>query len=183
MLLLDVFLAAPPQASRTISANLPSIRKFINLGKRNAVSYAVTRDHPYIPSESYPAIFPLYNPSSVDFIVFWEIPAQRRSGHIFVPGVILGATHAPLKGIIAEAERAKVKRSMYAETQREKIEVLDAIRGSEWNAEMNPVVLSLQEISALGHDFKQGSVNRTLLQVRVLIDVVLFSDLVAFPSR
>lgn len=57
---------------------------------------------------------------------------------------------------------------MYAETQREKIEVLDAIRGSEWNAEMNPVVLSIQEIRALGHDFTQGSVNRTLLQVWVI---------------
>jgi hypothetical protein len=131
----------------------------LHIGKRKIVTRAVTQAHPYIPSESYPSIFPLYNPSSVDFVIFWEIPTQQRFGHIIASGITLGATHAPLKDIIAEAESAKVKRSMYAETQREKMEVLDAVRGSEWNAEMNPVVLSLQETSALIHDFRQGCVS------------------------
>lgn len=47
---------------------------------------------------------------------------------------------------------------MYAETQREKQEVLDAIKGCEWNAEMNPIVMTLQHGHALEHDFANGYV-------------------------
>jgi len=81
---------------------------------------------------------------------------QNISGHINVHGVTLGAGHAALDGIIEEAESAKVKRSMYAETQREKMEVLDAIRESEWNVEMKPIVLSLQDVGTKVHDFLKG---------------------------
>lgn len=89
-------------------------------------------------------------------IVFWTIPLQNISGHINVHGITLGAGHAALDGIVEEAESAKVKRSMYAETRRENMEVLDAIRGSEWNVEMNPIVLSLQDVGTQFHDFSNG---------------------------
>lgn len=133
-------------------------RHFIHSGRRNSVSRSVSSSHPYIPSHSYPSIFPLYNPTSVDIVVFWEIPSQERSGHILVSGVTLGAGHAALQDIIAEAEEAKVKRSMYAETQREKMDILQAIKDSEWNSEMNPIVLALQEPDTLEHDFSKGYV-------------------------
>lgn len=45
---------------------------------------------------------------------------------------------------------------MYAETQREKEEILDAIRSSEWNAEMDPIVVSLQQGRVLEHNFADG---------------------------
>lgn len=51
-----------------------------------------------------------------------------------------------------------MKRSMYAETQREKEEILDAIRGSEWNADVDPIAVSLQHGRALEHDFAEGYV-------------------------
>ncbi|KAG6841941.1 hypothetical protein C0991_005121 [Blastosporella zonata] len=107
-------------------------------------------------SASHPNIFPLYNPESVDFVVFWEIPSQQRCGYVTVSGLALGAGHAALNPIIEDAENAKVKRSMYAETQKEKEEVLEAIRTSEWNAEMNPVLLVLQEPGTMYHDFNLG---------------------------
>lgn len=110
--------------------------------------------HPHIPAYSYPSIFPLHNPNSLDFIVFWEIPDQDRHGHILVSGITLGAGHAALKDIIDEAENAKVKRSMYAETQRQKMDVLDAIRHSEWNTEMNPTVVTQEEVPVV-HDFSK----------------------------
>jgi hypothetical protein len=91
-------------------------------------------------------------------VIFWDIPSEQRSGHISITGISLGAKHAPLKEVIEAAETAKVKRSMYAETQRERVEILNAIRESEWNAEMNPVVLSLQSPGPLLHDFSQGFV-------------------------
>lgn len=66
------------------------------------------------------------------------------------------AGHAALKETIEAAENAKVKRSMYAETQREKMEVLESIRNSEWNREMNPIVVTLQDQRPLEHDFSKG---------------------------
>lgn len=89
-------------------------------------------------------------------VAFWHIPSQARSGHILVSGVTIGAGHAALKEIIEEAENAKVKRSMYAETDRERLEVLEAVRNCEWNAEMDPVVVSLEDGTVVEHDFARG---------------------------
>ncbi|KAF8213184.1 ER-golgi trafficking TRAPP I complex 85 kDa subunit-domain-containing protein [Mycena galopus ATCC 62051] len=127
-------------------------RHFIHSGRRSSVLRHLANAHPHIPAHSYPSIFPLYNPNSVDFIIFWQIPDQDRRGHIVVSGITLGAGHAALKDMIDEAENAKVKRSMYAETQRQKMDVLDAIRNSEWNTEMNPIVITQEEVR-VGHDF------------------------------
>jgi len=88
-------------------------------------------------------------------VIFWDIPLERRSGYIYTTGITLGAKHAALKEVIEEIERSKVKRSMYAETRRERVAILNGIRESEWNAEMNPLVLSLKE-GTLRHDFTQG---------------------------
>jgi trafficking protein particle complex subunit 8 len=124
------------------------------------VSRSIGAAHPHIPLRSHPFIFPLYNPSSVDVVVFWEIPSQQRSGHLLVPGITFGAGHAALKETIEDAEGIKVKRNMYAETQREKNEILDAVRRSEWNAEMNPIVVTLQHGHKLDHNFAKGCVKR-----------------------
>ncbi|GLB36017.1 putative ER-Golgi trafficking TRAPP I complex 85 kDa subunit [Lyophyllum shimeji] len=140
----------------TQSLARPSTLALLHRSKRTITSRAIAQSHPHIPSLSYPYIFPLYNPAAIDFLVFWEIPSHRRSGHITVSGLALGAGHAALGDIIQEAEGAKVKRSMYAETQREKAEVLDAIRNTEWNTEVNPLVLLVQEPATLHHDFSHG---------------------------
>ncbi|KDR85341.1 hypothetical protein GALMADRAFT_234163 [Galerina marginata CBS 339.88] len=133
-----------------------AIMNFIQSGRRKFMSHNITRVHSYITPASHPTIFPLYNPSALDLIVLWEIPSRAISGHLTVHGITLGAGHARLNNIIEEAESAKVKRSMYAETRRENREVLDAIRNSEWNAEMNPVVLSLKDVGTKLHDFAKG---------------------------
>lgn len=99
----------------------------------------------------------------MDVIVFWDIPNERRSGYLLVPSITFGVGHAALKEIIEDAEGAKVKRSMYAETQREKEEILDAIRSSEWNVEMNPIVVSLQQGRMLEHNFADGCVLRHII--------------------
>ncbi|KAG6862433.1 hypothetical protein C0995_011873 [Termitomyces sp. Mi166 len=138
------------------SISRPSTLDLICQSKRSVIIRGLSESHPHIPRESYPRIFPLYHPESIDFIVFWEIPSQQRSGYIVVSGLSLGAGHAALGSIIEEAENAKVKRSIYAETQREKEEILDAIRNSEWNTEMNPTVLVLQEPTTTHHDFGHG---------------------------
>ncbi|TFY57195.1 hypothetical protein EVJ58_g7179 [Rhodofomes roseus] len=58
--------------------------------------------------------------------------------------------------MIDEAESAKVKRSMYAETQRERSDIIRAIRESEWNAEMDPTVVTTCVKGTVRHDFSDG---------------------------
>lgn len=89
-------------------------------------------------------------------VVFWEIPSQNRKGHITVYGTRLGAAHAALDDIIDRAENSKVKRSMYAETQREKLELVEGIKNSEWNEEMDPITVGVEDVGAIEHDFSKG---------------------------
>ncbi|PPQ67072.1 hypothetical protein CVT25_005673 [Psilocybe cyanescens] len=144
------------QSPNKRSIKSAAITSFIQSGRRRFMAHNISRVHSYIAPASHPAIFPLYNPSVVDIIIFWEIPARGISGHVNVHGITLGAGHARLDSIIEDAESAKVKRSMYAETRRENMEVLDAIRNSEWNAEMNPLALSLKDVGTKLHDFTLG---------------------------
>lgn len=51
---------------------------------------------------------------------------------------------------------------MYAETQRERVEMLEALRRSEWNAEMDPVVVTSTGGQIVQHDFSQGYVRRLI---------------------
>ncbi|KIP12403.1 hypothetical protein PHLGIDRAFT_27246 [Phlebiopsis gigantea 11061_1 CR5-6] len=134
----------------------PSLRHFFEHGRRNTTSAALAASYRHIPYKLRQHIFPIFNPASVDFIVFWEIPSQGRHGHCLLTGLTLGATHAPLRELIEEAESAKTKRSMYAETQRERVQLLETIRYSEWNAEMDPLVIASIDGQVVRHDFSQG---------------------------
>ncbi|OCH95835.1 hypothetical protein OBBRIDRAFT_767184 [Obba rivulosa] len=134
----------------------PAIRHFIHSNRRIHVAHSTAAAHPHIPANTHRSIFPLYHPSSVDILVFWESPAQDRSGFVLLPGIMLGAGHAPLQEIINTAENTKAKRSMYAETHRERHEILQAVKNCEWNAEMDPVVVAVQDGAEVAHDFTKG---------------------------
>lgn len=142
--------------------------------KGKIVANSIARSHPHIPAITHSQIFPLFNPLSVDFLIFWEIPSERRTGFILLSGLNLSAGHAALQGAIENVESAKVKRSMYAETQREKTEILQSIRDSEWNAEMNPLVVTIHE-GVVEHDFNLGCVAsyRPSLRCSLVSDPVL----------
>ena len=90
--------------------------------------------------------------------MFWEIPSQGRSGHILVTGAPLGAAHAALQEVIQDVEQSKGVRSMFAETRREREEILEAIRSSEWNMEMNPLSTAVECPDRIEHDFSVGYV-------------------------
>ncbi|KAG9314249.1 ER-golgi trafficking TRAPP I complex 85 kDa subunit-domain-containing protein [Chiua virens] len=138
-----------------ISMHDPTVSSLFFSEKSRIVASALAQSHPHIPAITHPQKFPLFNPLSVDFLIFWEIPSEQRTGFMLLSGLNLGASHAPLQETIETIENAKVKRSMYAETQREKMEILQSIRDSEWNAEMNPLVVTIQE-AVVGHDFSLG---------------------------
>ena len=126
--------------------------------RRTLTAHELVVRHPYIDPALHPYIFPLYHPRSLDVLIFWDIPSSERSGHVLISGVNVGAEHGALNAVIQEAQELKVKRSIYAETQREKSSVLEAIRTSEWNAEMNPVSLITIEPGVIDHDFSERSV-------------------------
>lgn len=156
---LDILCRHFSQAGPVRSVDNPKLSHFVHSGKCNFVRSSLAIAHTSILPSSYPYLFPLYNPSSLDVILFWEMPSQRRSGHILVSGLNLGAGHADLQSVIDDAQSAKVKRSMYAETHREKIEILEAIRNSEWNINSNPIVVTLHDCAVVKHDFSTGCVN------------------------
>jgi trafficking protein particle complex subunit 8 len=141
------------------SIKAPLTMSLLHQGRRNKITRELAAQHPYIAPALHPYIFPLFHPHSLDVILFWDIPSQGRSGHVLVSGGILGAEHGALNAVVQEAEETKVKRSMYAETQREKSSVLEAIRGSEWNAETNPVSLMTIEPDIVQHNFSESSVS------------------------
>ncbi|TFY79762.1 hypothetical protein EWM64_g4249 [Hericium alpestre] len=142
----------PEQASpRSVISS--DITRFIHQRRRNFTANTLTANHPDVLRQLHSSVFPLYNPFSVDILIFWSLPTEQREGHLLVPGLTLGARHGELNKMLDEAAEAKVKRSMYAETQREKSAVLEAIRVSEWNAEMNPIVVALRDMMIVEHDF------------------------------
>jgi trafficking protein particle complex subunit 8 len=130
----------------------------LHQGRRNIIIRELVARHPYIAPALHPYIFPLYHPHSLDVVLFWDIPSEGRSGHVLVSGAILGAEHGALNAVIQDAEETKVKRSMYVETDRERSSILEAIRGSEWNAEMDPVSLMTIEPDIVNHNFSETSV-------------------------
>ncbi|KAI0348507.1 hypothetical protein BDW22DRAFT_1350734 [Trametopsis cervina] len=144
------------QGSELYSLNDVVTRHFLHVGKKATTAKSTALAHPNIPLRYHSSIFPLYEPHTVDMVLFWEIPSQGRSGHLLISGLSLGASHAPLKEVIEEAENAKIKRSMYAETQRERLDIIAALRNSEWNAETNPVVVGVQDGLIVQHDFTHG---------------------------
>lgn len=153
---LNIYCQHISKSTATRSVTIPSMAHFIHCGRRTHSTRRAQTSHPYIPLDSHPRIFPLVNPYSIDIILFWELEGEGRSGHVLVPGLSLGANHAYLDHIIDEAESVKVKRSMYAETQRQRSEIIRAIRESEWNAEMDPTVVTTGVDGAIQHDFSKG---------------------------
>ncbi|KAH9982364.1 ER-golgi trafficking TRAPP I complex 85 kDa subunit-domain-containing protein [Lactifluus volemus] len=139
------------------SIKAPSTMSLLHQGRWNLLTRDLAARHPYITPALLPYIFPLYHPHSLDVILFWDIPSHGRSGHVLVSGAILGAEHGALNAVIQQVEETKAKRSMYTETQRERSRILEAIRESEWNAEMNPVLLMTVEPNVVNHNFSETS--------------------------
>ncbi|KAJ4485976.1 ER-golgi trafficking TRAPP I complex 85 kDa subunit-domain-containing protein [Lentinula aciculospora] len=143
------------QGSHTHLPSRFAVPTFIHSGKRHVAVGSNLASYAHIPLHTHQHIFPLFNPAALDVLVFWEIPAEQRSGNILISGLNLGATHSPLRDIVESAENAKITRSMYAETQRKKEEILQDIRNSEWNMEMNPLHVTIHT-SNVYHDFAKG---------------------------
>jgi len=109
-----------------------------------------------MPDENLPSIFPLYHPRSVDIVVHWHIPSEKRSGLLVLSNQLaLGAAHGGLNPLIDASRSAKAKRTMFAETDRLQAVLLETLSGSVWNEEMNPLVVRVAS-ATVNHDFSKG---------------------------
>ena len=142
----------PLQSDTNLTFTSDATPYLVRQNKRKLVRQSLSSTYSSISSTPHPTIFPLYGPASLDALVFWEIPPQKQSGDVLVSGLTLGAKHGGLGSIIEEAEGAKVKKSMYAETQKENMEN----EGGEWNVSSNPVVVSVKCELVVEHNFESG---------------------------
>ncbi|KAK7059092.1 hypothetical protein VNI00_001716 [Paramarasmius palmivorus] len=162
----DVELTDPPvlglcvnhvvKTSRSRLLGTDISRRFIYDRRRHAVVQSISSSHPHIPTRVREYTFPLYNPASLDILVLWSIPSEGRSGIHVLSDLCVGVGHAALREILEETENMKATRSMYSETQQERAEILQAISNSEWNTEMNPLVVQFEGTEVIKHDFTKG---------------------------
>lgn len=73
-----------------------------------------------------------------------------------ISDLILGIRHGALRDVLARAGEAKAVRSMYAETTRQKVAMLEAVRTAEWNKDEDPVQVGFTTPERLRHDFTKG---------------------------
>ncbi|KAH9944035.1 ER-golgi trafficking TRAPP I complex 85 kDa subunit-domain-containing protein [Epithele typhae] len=164
------------QGPNVVPLQTPTTRHFLHCGRRTMTAQATASAHPDIPARLHQSVFPLRNPATVDVVLFWELPAQRRAGHVLLQGPTLGAQHAPLREVVEAARTAKVKRSMYAETDRERLAILQAVRTCEWNQETDPVAVFVKDGAVVEHDFRQGP-------CRASVSVTLRNMSLTHPAR
>lgn len=99
-------------------------------------------------------LFTLFNPRSIDLLVFWSIPSLRISGHHHLADIPLGAGSNKLKEVL---EKAELKAGgLYAESQRERSTLLAGLRKSELGVDANPSELVLEVEELIEHDFQTG---------------------------
>jgi trafficking protein particle complex subunit 8 len=136
-------------------------------GSRRIVQAAQNASvHPLIPRHTHAQIFPLYHPRALDVFVHWSMPSQSRTG-IALASLDVGAGHGALRELIDAGDGAgSSTRSMYAETQREKEEMVHGLSASGWNALMDPVVVYAKD-GGMDHDFENGWVYEPLLSRRI----------------
>ncbi|GJJ13919.1 hypothetical protein Clacol_008176 [Clathrus columnatus] len=107
--------------------------------------------------DSFDKILPLWSHRRMNIVLSWEIPEENRRGFVTIPGITLGACHAPLEEAIHNSAASSTKRAIYAETTREKAVIQNIIQSSDWNTEMNPLVVRVSTRSPqIAHDFSHG---------------------------
>jgi len=131
---------------------------FLSSSRRAHVRQTLASEFPSISEDIRHRIFPLYTPHTFDIYIYWEINTFDivRTGCCVVRELRVGAGHEGLREVLQKGENAK-DNSMYAETQREKEALLGALQSSEWNLEMDPLVVKVRTKSAIvEHDFRRG---------------------------
>ncbi|KAM0793278.1 hypothetical protein ACM66B_000739 [Microbotryomycetes sp. NB124-2] len=107
-----------------------------------------------LPASLHRWLFPLFNPFSLDLLVFWHVPATKQRGYHHLTGIPLGATSNELRSVLRSAELKAG--GLYAESQRERTMLLSSLGRSEFGRDDNPVKVWIEVDDVVSHDFDQG---------------------------
>ncbi|SCZ90825.1 BZ3500_MvSof-1268-A1-R1_Chr1-3g02288 [Microbotryum saponariae] len=134
----------------TSSSLLPSLLRTHTVLRHDSLSTQFRT----IDRALHPHLFPLFNPRSLDLVIFWSSPSLDLQGHHHLADIPFGAGSNVLKSVL---ETAELKAGgLYAESQRERTALLGALRRSEMGVQENAVSVMLQVDENLVHDFGKG---------------------------
>lgn len=102
-------------------------------------------------------LFPLISTTELILVIFYSFlspnSALRSQGHLLLSLPISARTNI-LKEVI---EKAELKAGgIYAQSQRERITLLESLRRSEWGAEECPALIGVRVSEILEWNFEQG---------------------------
>ncbi|KAI5480856.1 (transport protein particle) complex protein Trs85 [Pseudohyphozyma bogoriensis] len=139
-----------PRVNTTLSPLFSSlVRTHIQLRHRS-----LTNQLPTIPKDLHQYLFTLFNPRSIDLVVFWTVPSTGVQGHHHLVDIPLGAATNSLTQVL---ETAELKAGgLYAESQRERSTLLAGLRRSELGVDGNPIEVVIEVADAVDHDFDAG---------------------------
>lgn len=126
----------------------------------NSHSHQRTRtlssDFPTIPSHLLRSLFPLFSPSSSIVLIEFTSESLDLNGSHFLPLPSLGASRNYLREILTTAETKAG--GLYAESQKERTNLIESLRKSELGFEMDPseVFLQIEETVVREHEFSSG---------------------------
>ncbi|CED84527.1 Protein with predicted involvement in meiosis (GSG1) [Phaffia rhodozyma] len=124
---------------------------------RHSKLQSLVSQYPLIPSTNLHAIFPLFGPSDVSMLVFWEISSQNRAGHVVVPISSVGPSESIFLRSEDKEDGARVVRSMFEATDNAKRALMDCVLSGPLGIEDDPVVVAIEVDSEFArHPFSQG---------------------------
>jgi len=91
-------------------------------------------------------VFPLYNPASLDALVFWEVPSQERSGRFGVWIDFGSGAWGFGRNNRGSGEHQDQEEHVCGNAKGEDGDhaVSEVLRGGEWNVNSNPVVVNVK---------------------------------------
>ncbi|ORY80223.1 ER-golgi trafficking TRAPP I complex 85 kDa subunit-domain-containing protein [Leucosporidium creatinivorum] len=138
----------------TISTSTPRLFNSLLRTHTTLRHLSLSTQLPTISPTLHSSLFPLFSPSSLDLLLFWQIPSTGQQGHHHLADIPLGAGHDRLKAVL---ELAELKAGgLYAESQRERTALLAGLRRSELGVDEMPAQVSVVVEENGEHEFERG---------------------------
>lgn len=105
------------------------------------------RQFPSLDPTALAKIFPLFNPFTIDLIVFWQLPQTNRTGWHYLPD--LEATRGPNVVIdLLEKAAATFGGGRYEESAQERLKLIEQIHTSDLARSDCPVAVTCQDTNS-----------------------------------
>lgn len=103
---------------------------------------ALRSQFPSIAKSLHPHLFRLFSQRSLDLVIFWSIPEKQIRGHHLVADLQIGPSTDSVGALLEKA--SGIAGGIYAESQRERAQLLSNFRQSEYAQAEMPLVISVE---------------------------------------